>query len=343
MVQLPDATDSIQPTTSRRHIESPHLWTAAIAGSIGAHLLLLAFTVPLVAKVDSSQSSTANVPVELIDLDATGANSGNAAETPNTTAIATPNTTQSSPDSSSPPESTFPSNSTSVLPDTPTESPQDSRNTPQSTVDDGSQRTPSGSSSPQPNNSTTGDSPQGNPQENQGNPQENQGNQSNTAPSEQTTPTQPPGNSGTSQPSGGTVGEGSDLPGVSISQNPVPASFVASVTASSIPASENPRDLPDQNAAPLTQSQEFLSDPAQSACIITPEVTRYFGETVSMQVVIDDQGQVAETVVRTPLIESQEYTDLAQCLVKTWQFKPAMSGGQPIYSDNLIVSITISQ
>ncbi|MDX2215973.1 MAG: hypothetical protein SFY66_22095 [Oculatellaceae cyanobacterium bins.114] len=338
MVQLPNATDSTQSPVSRRHVESPHLWTAAIAGSVGAHLLLLAFTIPLMMRVAAPQSGSEPVPIELVDLTATNASVTGTAQSPDTATTVVPNATQGSPDpslSTAPTESITPTDSASVLPNPTTESPPSpsTEGDRRGTAEDNSPQTsspPSSSDSADPSNSADSSNPDSSPG----------ANQDNSTPSRQTTPTQPPGNAGNSQPTSGGGSEGSDLPGVSISQNPAPASFVANITTSPLPIGQA-RDIPDQIAEPMTQSQEFISDPAQSECIITPEVTRYFGETVSIEVVIDNQGQVEQTFPQELSGESQEYTAFAECLVKRWDFKPAISGGEAVYS-NLIVSITIS-
>lgn len=355
MVQLPKATDFAQPPLTRRHVESPQLWTVAIAGSVGAHLLLLAFTVPLVVKVATPQSSSAPVPIELVELASTGASASGTAQSTDPSAIAIPNTTPlSSPTQSSnptsPTESPSSTDSASILPDNSDTSQQSSRDDNQGTGDNNSSRNQPPVESGEPSNNSSSQDAQDtqNSQGNQGSQDDSGGrssqdSQDSTTSPGQPNPNQPPTNTDGNQSNPDSSGENPTLPGVNISQNAVPASITATVTYAEVPLSENPRDIPDQIPAPLVQSQEFVSDPTQSLCTITPETIRYLGETVSMQVEVDDQGNVVQTFLRDPMPASQEYGDLAQCLIKTWEFQPAISGGQAIASDHVIVSITISQ
>ena len=121
-------------------------------------------------------------------------------------------------------------------------------------------------------------------------------------------------------------------------QQAVPVMLTASVT----PAEPAPdaNALPDAIARPLQDSETFAADPRSSPCLITPEVIPYLGETVAVQVTTNEAGQATDASVRQPS-SSPVYDDLAVCMVKQWQFEPAISQGNPVPSNALVVAVRI--
>lgn len=130
-----------------------------------------------------------------------------------------------------------------------------------------------------------------------------------------------------------------DLAQVETSRLAVPALLTAQITATPLPA-EQPEATPDTTARPKEESQTFSADPTTSLCAITPEAVQYLGSTITVQVVTNETGQVTEAIVQEPS-PSPAFDELATCMVKQWQFEPAIKEGQPVPS-NVVVAIRIS-
>ncbi|HEY9747420.1 MAG TPA: hypothetical protein V6C63_01865 [Allocoleopsis sp.] len=131
---------------------------------------------------------------------------------------------------------------------------------------------------------------------------------------------------------------------VPVSQEATPAQFQASVSAS---APSGVGDIPDRLATPQFTSQAFFSDAtAAFGCSLDPESVRYFGQSVTLRIAIDDQGQVLgdDTVIQEPS-GSNAYDQLARCVISNWKFNPAVGRKDdaeiPVFS-NLDVQVTIS-
>jgi TonB family protein len=99
-------------------------------------------------------------------------------------------------------------------------------------------------------------------------------------------------------------------------------------------------ELPDTIARPRQDSETFAADPRRSPCLITPEVLPYLGETVAVQVTTNEAGQATDASVRQSS-RSPVYDDLAVCMVKQWQFEPAIDQGTPVPSSALVVAVRI--
>lgn len=120
----------------------------------------------------------------------------------------------------------------------------------------------------------------------------------------------------------------------------IPSHLVASITSS--PAPEGNEAALDAAAEPKTEVQTFSSNPANSPCLVTPEAVRFLGKTVAMQVVTDKTGQVIQTRTQESS-QNPAYDALATCLVKNWEFEPAIARGEPVENDGLVVRITIDR
>lgn len=124
-----------------------------------------------------------------------------------------------------------------------------------------------------------------------------------------------------------------------------PNAVVASVSASPMPITDTSRDVPDTNAAPLQSQDTFLLSDAQSPCQLTdPAAWQFMGQSVSAQVIVDLTGQAQIIPGTQQGTGNADYDQFAACLVEQhWQFTPATMDGQPVASDNLIVSITLNR
>lgn len=117
----------------------------------------------------------------------------------------------------------------------------------------------------------------------------------------------------------------------------IPNELTASLTTAP-PETSDP--LLDEAAYPKQEVQTFAANSAGSPCLMSPEAVPFLGKTVAMEVMTDESGQVIETVTQESS-QSTAYDELATCLVKNWDFEPAIAQGEPIATDGLIVWITI--
>jgi TonB family protein len=118
----------------------------------------------------------------------------------------------------------------------------------------------------------------------------------------------------------------------------IPAQLTASLTTDAAPL-ETSESLPDQTAQPKTEVKRISR---RSPCRVTPEVVKFLGKTVALQVATDETGQVVDTVTQESS-ENLAYDRLAVCLVENWEFKPAIAQGQAVANDGLVVRITIDR
>jgi hypothetical protein len=143
----------------------------------------------------------------------------------------------------------------------------------------------------------------------------------------------------------------SDLPQVGISATPQPVNLTATITGITYREDtgeyvDYPFDLPDENAYPLeTMSPPIPVDPlAGDACILDPESQRFLGTEVQLRLLVEADGSVSEAYPAESATHqaSEAYLELAQCLVRSLLFQPALQGGEPVASDNLIVNMTVT-
>lgn len=117
----------------------------------------------------------------------------------------------------------------------------------------------------------------------------------------------------------------------------VPSHLTASLTATALPSETGA--TPDAAAQPATEVKRVSRT---YPCRVTPEVMQFLGKTVALQVETDATGQVVNTTTQESS-QSQAYDQLAVCLVKTWEFRPAIAQGQAVANDGLVVRITIDR
>lgn len=116
----------------------------------------------------------------------------------------------------------------------------------------------------------------------------------------------------------------------------VPSHFTASLTATALPSDGV---MPDEAAQPATDVKRVSRT---FPCRVTPEVMQFLGKTVALQVETDATGQVINTTTQESS-QSPAYDQLAVCLVKTWEFRPAIARGEAVANDGLVVRITIDR
>jgi len=151
----------------------------------------------------------------------------------------------------------------------------------------------------------------------------------------------------TPDPMTGGNGTEGNLPSVDVGSEVTPARFVASVSASPIPP-EEATDIPEQIAQPIESRRDFVNDAATSACEVAPEVMGYLGAPADFRIVIDTDpndpsvGYIApDEITLRQTSGSPAYDDLAACLLRDWEFRPAISQGTPPPSSEIIISVRI--
>ena len=112
----------------------------------------------------------------------------------------------------------------------------------------------------------------------------------------------------------------------------IPSYLTANLTTLVPPVSQL-----EQPAQPQLNVRRFLTNSQLPPCTVTPEVLYFLGKTVAMRVTTNTNGQVMQTVTEESS-QNLAYDELATCLVRNWDFKPATA--QPTAS-RLFVWITI--
>jgi len=337
------------PAGRLRHQDPPRLWRNIVAGSVGMHLLLLLALPSLLQPVDSqSQAGTqAPTPIELIDLAQVGINSQAAGE--GDAAIDAPNPDAPNPDAPNP-DAPNPEASAANVPATAqsTQTAPLSAFAPTALAGD---RTDPPSAAPNPLPPL---SP--NPPPDPANPDEPTASRENLPEAEnpdlplpvvgESLPDAPNLNPGNEAGGDLSLGEGSadggdPDPAVNIPSQVTLPSLTGVVSISQLPPNET-ADPPDRSAVLLNDSFTVIADPTRPGdCELTPESVNFFGATVAMQVIVEQNGRVSEAPIRRSS-GSTEYDNLASCLVKqNLRFTPASSSGGVILRSNLVVSITV--
>lgn len=122
------------------------------------------------------------------------------------------------------------------------------------------------------------------------------------------------------------------------------ASFAVTVSNATLGA--DVPDRPDRLAQPTTLTQVIESSAIAGECLLTPEATNFYTQTVTLRLTINDQGKVEGTpLVLNSGSGSSDYDALAQCAIKRWEFKPAYNvtadGKQNPVMSNLDLSVRI--
>lgn len=311
----------------RRHIDPPNLWLVVLASSVTLHLCVIVamlLSMRLAAKVQK-----VTIPVELVDIATTASDQpqlarqlptvpGNTPKTRPSPATAT-GQSQSSPTLAS---------STASLPasgqrSTPNNT-QTSPNTAPLPVATSTRSAPLPSpSTPQPTTPPSGSGV-------------NQGIQSLPSPAVAPTlslPSPPPVQ--TPDPSDEVTAR------VPVSRNP-PASAGVSTTVDIVGLGSG-QDIPTVPPSVNQRTRNYRS--GELGCVATPESSRFFGQAVRVLLTIDDKGSVVPEHTRIMDPPNLDYAQLVTCLLKTWEFLPAMNqlDGQqiPVWS-NIVVTVTVT-
>lgn len=115
----------------------------------------------------------------------------------------------------------------------------------------------------------------------------------------------------------------SGLQTTSTAQTQVPSHLTANLTTSTLP----PLGRPEQPIQPQVSVRRFMTNSQLPPCAVTPEVLYFLGKTVAMRVATDTAGQVVQMVTEESS-QNLAYDDLATCLVRNWDFKPAVAKNQ---------------
>jgi hypothetical protein len=377
MVQVSNQAGLPKPAFEfRRHSDPPQLWLGVLIGSIGLHGWLLAITVPLMMQASSSQSQSASVPIEMVELLPSDAAVSNPTETAADTASA--NETGASAANSQPstvrPNDPAPPAPAELTPSTPAADPQpDQFRLPDTAPElQPSASPPDTRSAPLPQLSP--DVPIEPPltpvpsDEQLPLPSPNVGN----LPSESEEPLEtdelpnpPVSDNGANSDIAGVPpnspnlgGSGAEsLPDVAVAEQARPSSFSASLRrVDELQPDGGARDRHAVPPEPITATVTY--DPTAiefGDCSLSAGSVSDFGETVYLQVTVEVDGSVSNTQVHSntdPRV-SEAYLELAQCLMKTWQFTPAQdavvdaaTGTQrliPVPDDTSIVAIEITR
>jgi hypothetical protein len=101
------------------------------------------------------------------------------------------------------------------------------------------------------------------------------------------------------------------------------------------------RHLYDQPPQLIDYAREFIDDPTQTTCEITPAIRASLGDRVQLQVSLTAEGEVDQVrSLNVPPI-APDYDRFLDCLLRTWDFSPAERAGQPVASDALIVELSL--
>lgn len=128
-----------------------------------------------------------------------------------------------------------------------------------------------------------------------------------------------------------------NLPQVTVAEAVNPVEITASVSIQANASSETP-------SAEQSDRQTFTYDPtgasglAIATCPFVPDVSRFAGETVTLQVQLDEGGIVQAAEVYKSSTTSAAYEAFATCLVENWDFSRLPGADM---SNVLFVSITI--
>lgn len=123
-----------------------------------------------------------------------------------------------------------------------------------------------------------------------------------------------------------------------------PTQFTAELQEVSPLPPEQLQDIPEVYPEPLERAQTVVADPLDARyCQVLPESVEAFGRTVTLRLIIESDGTVQNTIVRSSS-GSPDYDELARCIVQNyWTFQPATTEGIPVASDSLTATIVLQR
>lgn len=89
------------------------------------------------------------------------------------------------------------------------------------------------------------------------------------------------------------------------------------------PSDANVKEIPDELAQPKETTQSIETSAIAGECLLKPEATNFYTQTVKMRLAISEQGQVIGQPLVVQSSGSEAYDELAQCVIKRWEFIPA--------------------
>jgi len=138
------------------------------------------------------------------------------------------------------------------------------------------------------------------------------------------------------------MGNGESLEAIGVPGEAPPREVTADLVEVSPLPPEQLQDIPDTHPEPLARSQTATADPFdQRYCQIFPGSVTPPGQPVTLRLIIGEDGNVQEAIVRSSS-GNPAYDDLASCILENyWTFQPATVEGIPTSSDSLEVTITL--
>ncbi|MGG6292921.1 energy transducer TonB [Leptolyngbya sp. AN02str] len=360
----------------RKHADPPKLWIWLVAGSIAFHIGLWLMLPALLRAAARSSAATAATPIEFVDISTLDVATAPSVTPPEATASEAAASTQANP---VPETATEPLESAQPPSIQPQQDPNIAFNPEFQPVPAPAPDVlqPDSAIAPQPSGVAERPTPQPPPQAPQ--PESSQPPQPLQPPAPTTPEAQlPMGNDSGSGLSGETLppvpnipetfpGDVAANPGptnpnlkpgdianpdgyddgigeIAVSGEAAPTNLQANIISfGTVPLEENPTDIPEQPAQAIQPSMSFVSDPmTPGSCIVPPESVSWFGAEIAIRVTVGADGRVLQTQVREGP-GSPDYAELAECLIRQWQFNPASTSGIPVVSDNLIVYLTVNR
>lgn len=368
-MQPTEAADLIQqPLKSRRHQDPPRFWWRMLTTSVLVHGLMLAIAYPIIRMTTAGGNGQAGepTPVELLDasaIDWAAIDARNQAEA----AAASPDLAAVPAPAELPSDAPLPPASTEAAPDIPQFVPSDLTPAP-STFNPSAPIPPSDFPLEEPVQSPPFNSPAPPPspvapapQPNIPTPLPDPSRLPDPFPSDAVGSTGPlPG--GLPDPNAIPGPDLIQLPNPPVVQNPVPGGgdstlpgadpgagepagppgYVASLSASAVPL-DQATDLPDESARPVNTTVSVSTNPlVPGSCPFSPDLDGSLGAAVSLNIVVEANGQVSNITSVDASGVSLGYLEFAQCVIRQAQFTPATTAGTTVAS-NLIVTVSLSR
>lgn len=129
-----------------------------------------------------------------------------------------------------------------------------------------------------------------------------------------------------------------DLSQVTVAETVDPVEITASVSVwTSLSTAEEPADE-QRDRQTFTYDPTGASGLAIATCPFVPDVSRYAGETVTLQVQLDPAGVVQAAEIYKSSTTNAAYETFVTCLVENWDFSRLALPGA---GNSLLVSVTI--
>lgn len=104
------------------------------------------------------------------------------------------------------------------------------------------------------------------------------------------------------------------------------------------PSGANVGEIPDEPAQPKETTQSIETSAIAGECLLKPEATNFYTQTVKLRLAISEQGQVIGQPLVVQSSGSEAYDELARCVIKRWDFIPAYNIQEGNNSKNFVAS-----